>query len=117
MLSSNSSNVLPKSLPPEVAKRTMVSPLKSYDYRKELIMCGATHHQIGKPTKIISASATGTLWSVISSLEILSCISTELRDFLSIQFSRVQNYLLNLKNQNQIRCMKLYQKIILKYII
>lgn len=45
---------LPKPEPPEVANRTIFLPEKSYASKKLLMIVGATYHQIGKPTKMVS---------------------------------------------------------------
>ena len=57
--------VLPIPLPPDVAKGMMVFPVQSYCSRKVLMMFGATYHQIGKPTNIVSyASGCSSLFAM-----------------------------------------------------
>ena len=53
-LGCNPATALPKPEPPEVANSTIFLPLKSYASKKLLMIVGATYHQIGKPTKIVS---------------------------------------------------------------
>ena len=53
-LEASSPAVSPRLLPPEVANRMMVFPVKSACSRKVRMMWGAVYHQIGKPRKIRS---------------------------------------------------------------
>ena len=49
IFSKNSNRWSAKPIPPEVAKSTIVFPVKSFASRNVLISRGATPHQIGKP--------------------------------------------------------------------
>ena len=72
-------------LPPEVPKGTTVLPLKSQLSKNVSMMCGASYHQMGKPTKTVSYCAQDESFSAILGREALSCISIVERLFLSIQ--------------------------------
>ena len=60
--------VLPKPLPPDVAKRMIVLFEKSCFSRNVFTTVGATPHQIGKPKKTVSYSETEKLSSTISQI-------------------------------------------------
>lgn len=78
--------VLPMPLPPEVAKGMMVLPFKLWLSKNVLTMVGATYHQIGKPTKMMSYSSMLSRFTAMAGREVGSLISMVLRDSLSIQF-------------------------------